>query len=163
MPQKSGTGRLVGGIISTILAVILGFPGVILTLFSLIFVIGSPIMDSFELNGEMYYGDEASKMALSTGGKMLIVALILDAFVVGFVFLAVKLFKGYAKIERENQMARQYGMYPNAYQNQQVYGMNPPTGQQVYGLNNQFQGQQAYGAGNQAQSGTVYTSPRQMQ
>ena len=134
MNQKSGSGKLVGGIILCVVGAFNAFLGFIFGLVGIVFL-ANPESADMTVNGETLHGEEAVEAAKSMGTTLAIVGLVFVIIFAVCLFFAIKLFKA-------NKLAKQAAAMQ--YQNYQYANgqyVNPQFQNQAY-MNNQYANQQ---------------------
>lgn len=169
MKQNKGTGKLVGAIITGILAAFNGLFALIFALTALA-ILADPEMMVQQVEAQGYYGEQAEMIVDLASKYVNGFAIFFIIVTVLFLVICVMLSKSYKKIKTANQ-AQPYGAmgynqyqanpYQNAYQNPQA-GFQAQTQAQP-----QFQAQQPYAqnvyqnpqAGYQNQAQPQYQNP----
>lgn len=149
MNQKSGSGKLVGGIILCIVGAFNAFLGFIFGLVGIMFL-ANPESADMTVNGETLHGEEAVEAAKSMGTTLAIVGLVFVIIFAVCLFFAIKLFKANNLAKQAAAMQYQNYQYPNGqfanpqYANPQMPGQNQFAGTAQNNMNyqnNQFQNQ----------------------
>ena len=92
MNQKSGSGKLVGGIILCVVGAFNALLGFIFGLVGIVFL-ANPESTDMTVNGETLHGEEAVEAAKSMGTTLAIVGLVFVIIFAVCLFFAIKLFK----------------------------------------------------------------------
>ena len=159
MNQKSGSGKLVGGIILCVVGAFNALLGFIFGLVGIVFL-ANPESTDMTVNGETLHGEEAVEAAKSMGTTLAVVGLVFVIIFAVCLFFAIKLFKAnklakqaaamqyqnyqYANGQYANPQFQNQAYMNNQYANPQMPGQNQFAGTTQNNMNyqnNQFQNQ----------------------